>query len=183
MDNNLPSSDHLRLLANLLAMPTEESIDVLREYAEHVPWLQPAVKELESYPLQHWQAEHGYLFINGQPKTACPPFQSVYIHDIMNGSVAREAERLYHQIGLEAIAGVPPDYLGMLLECAAYLRDQKPEDQPFPPELETIWLQLQNNHFIRWVPKFAADLQQAATLKLYQSLAQQLQMPFFTGKV
>lgn len=167
------SPHKLRLLAGLLAMPGEESLAIVEELAQTETWLQPAVTELqsESWTLQHWQGEHTYLFINGHPKTACPPFESSYIHGHQNGFVCDELLRIYQRIGLQPIEGVFPDYLGMILEVAAYLAEQQPVDTE---TLETLW----QTHLARWVPKFAKDLQQHSHLQLYQQLGVKLQELF-----
>jgi len=164
--------NQLRLFAGLLAMPNEESLAVIAEFAQTETWLQPAVAELqsESWTLQHWQGEHTRLFINGHPKTVCPPFESSYIHGHHNGFVCDQLIHIYQEIGLQPLEGVFPDYLGTILEATAYLIEQQPKQAEI---LETLW----QTHVARWVPRFAKDLQQSE-LQLYQQIGVKLQELF-----
>jgi len=164
------SSTHLRLLAGLLAAPGEESLEALTELAKEHPWLQAAVNQLAELSLAQWQVEHTRLFVSGYPKTRCPPFESVYRHHVMNSYLCEEISKLYRAVGLEPVEGLFPDYLGTLLECAAYLWEQ-PHYQPYR---EILWEQ----HIRSWVPRFADDLQQHSQLNLYQQLGHQLKELF-----
>lgn len=170
LPNNI-TPDKLRLFAGLLAAPGKDSLTVLIELATEHSWLQPAIAELQEIALDYWQAEHTRLFINGHPQTCCPPFQSVYRHGVMNGAICEAIEQFYQSIGLETIDGLPPDYLGVLLECAAYLAEQQPCEAK-------QWEQLWQNHLIPWVPKFAADLHSHSELILYQQLGVKLKELF-----
>lgn len=170
LPNNI-TPDKLRLFAGLLASPSKDSLAVLIELTMENLWLQPAVAELQQMALDYWQAEHTRLFINGHPKTCCPPFQSVYRHGVMNGAICEDIERFYQSIGLETIDGLPPDYLGVLLECAAYLAEQQPVDAE-------QWQQLWQNHIVPWVPRFAEDLQSHSELILYRQLGVKLKELF-----
>ncbi len=180
----------LRLLAGLLAKPSEESLMAIEEIAQENHWLYDSLAELKEMSLEHWQAEHTQLFINGHPKTLCPPFESVYRHTMMNGPACGEIEQLYQSIGLETVADVPSDYLGIMLECAAYLLEQK----SFPPSEtenvnednllhieESAWKHFQTlwqDHLAKWVPRFANDLQKHSQLRLYQQLGLKLKELF-----
>lgn len=168
MKKHTPSPTHLRILAGLLAIPTEESVATLQALAEEHTWLQSAIPQLVELPLTEWRAEHTRLFINGHPKTACPPFESVYREGLMNGPVCHSIGHLYHAIGLAPIEGLSTDYLGVLLECAAYLLESD--------SLKTAyWDELWEGHLAQWVPEFAKDLAQQTSIQLYQQLALQLQ--------
>lgn len=165
----------LRLLAVLLAMPESESLDGLRDMLPAAPWLAPAVAELERLPLEHWQAEHTRLFISGYPRTPCPPFESAYRQGQMGGTTASELQGFYGRAGLTATE-VPADYLGTLLECAAYLTDLAQErgegggDCPAAALLVELW----GDHLKRWLPRFARDLAEHAGLLLYRGLGSRL---------
>lgn len=161
----------LRLFAGLLASPGEESLEIIEQWAEEYPWLQAPAAELKNWSLEWWQAEYTRLFINGYPKTVCPPFESVYCHGVMNAGPCDRLEDFYHSIGLETVEGLPADYLGVMLECAAYLSEQ----QPFNAAAwETLW----QDHFDQWLSRFAKDVQ-TSELLLYQMLGQQLQQLHF----
>lgn len=154
----------LRIFASLLALPEGDAIDAVRDMQRLAPWLKPCLAELEQTPLEHWQAEHTRLLISGYPKTTCPPFQSAYLQGAMGGTSASDLEGLYRRAGLQT-ADVPADYLGTMLECAAYLQEQGMDD---------LLRELAQEHMERWVPRFARDLTQNAELGLYRLLGAQL---------
>ncbi len=157
---------NLRVLAALLGAPTGESLAALREAARDLPWLTPAVQELETLPLDRWQAEHTRLFISGFPKTACPPFESAYRHGSMGGESVTQLLDLYGRVGL-APDGVQADYLGVALECAAYLLENEGTKSD-------TWRELWDEHLGRWVHKFAMDLVEQSQVELYRSLGREL---------
>jgi TorA maturation chaperone TorD len=163
----------LRLLAGLLAMPGEDGLAVIAELALTESWLLPAVAELTTAPwnLHRWQGECTRLFINGHPKTVCPPFESSYIHGYQNGAACDELLHIYQYIGLQPQEDIFPDYLGIILEAAAYLAEQDPFDA------ET-WELLWQPHVVRWVPRFAKDLQDHSHLQFYRLLGVKLQELF-----
>jgi len=168
-DNIIPQQ--LSLFAGLLAAPGQDSLAIVEELAQTNPWLQDIPEELAQWGLPRWQGEHTRLFINGHPKTVCPPFESSYVHGQQNGKACSDVLALYYQIGLQPVEGVFPDYLGTLLECAAYLAEQQPVDM-------TSWDILWQKHLARWVPRFARDLETHSRLRLYQQLGKQLQALF-----
>ncbi len=162
---NQNGAERLQVLAGLLAAPVAESLDVLRELAAAHPWLQPAVKELESVPVDQWQGEHTRLFINGYPKTPCPPFASAYRNGVMGGRVQGDLAALYQEFGL-ACDEMPADYLGVILECAARFEEQQDGCVP----RARLW----NDYLHDWLPRFATDLEQHANLELYRTLGREL---------
>jgi TorA maturation chaperone TorD len=156
--------NQIRILAALLAMPEEDALDALREMGPQAPWLEPFLPELEQLSLEHWQAEYTRLFISGYPKTPCPPYESAYRQGSMGGTIAGDLAELYRRAGLQAMA-VPPDYLGTMLECAAYLLEQGMAD---------LLRELTDEHLRVWVPRFARDLEEQAGLQLYRALGRQV---------
>lgn len=160
-----------RLLSGLLATPGEDALAALESLAEEAPWLAAAVDELKQLPLEEWQAEHTRLFISGHPKTPCPPFASAYREGRLEGEAAERARAFYRQLGLAA-DGAPADYLGTLLECAAWLREQGCEGSAALEE------QLQSEHLAPWAGRFAADVQTHASLALYRALGARLERLF-----
>lgn len=162
----LPNVDpnQLRILAALLAMPEDDALDALRDMRPLAPWLEPALPELERIPLIYWQAEYTRLFISAYPRIPCPPYESAYRQGTMGGASAAELADLYHRAGLQAM-DVPADYLGALLECAAYLKEQGMDD---------LFRELTEEHLGLWLPRFARDLRDQAGLALYRALGRQL---------
>ena len=195
MSSNKITPQQLRLFAGLLAKPGEESLTAIEEIAQEHHWLYDSIQELKEMSLEHWQGEHTRLFVNGHPKTGCPPFESVYRQGVMNGPVCDEIELLYQESGLESVENVPPDYLGVMLECAAYLLEQKsttPSSEILASQSnennnnlihleEDAWQNFQilwQDHLTKWVPQFANDLEQQSELRLYQQLGSKLKELF-----
>ena len=159
--------DELQLLSGLLASPEEESLALLEQMAPAFPWLEPAVEELRGMPLDRWQGEHTRLFINGIPKTVCPPFESAWRQKSMGGFAESELVELYRRAGLAA-DDAPPDYLGTMLECAAFLNLASGETQ------KALRDELWKKHLEVWVPEFGAILERESELGLYRVLGARL---------
>jgi putative dimethyl sulfoxide reductase chaperone len=156
--------NQLRVLSALLAMPEDDALDALRDMRPRYPWLESALLELEQLPLEHWQAEHTRLFISAYPSTPCPPYESVYRQGTMGGTATGELAELYGRAGLQA-KDVRADYLGTMLECAAYMTERGMVD---------LLRELAEEHLRLWIPRFANDLQTHARLDLYRSLGEQI---------
>lgn len=154
--------ERLRLAAGLLAAPGIDALPTLGDLAADHPWLGAAQRELAALPLDAWQEEHGRLFINGFP-TPCLPFQSAQVDGLMPGPSTAAVAALYRELGLAADE-VAPDYLGAMLECAAYLAEVG------EPAAERLW----REHLLRWLPRYAATLQQESRLQLYRELGREL---------
>lgn len=163
----LTRGERLQLLGWLLAAPVEESRELLREFADRQPWLRSSLAELDAAPLDDWRAEHTRLFVNGHPRTVCPPFESAWINGMMPGPCTASVADFYRRMGLEAEA-LLPDYLGTMLECAGYLENQS--DEPSRALRQELW----SKHLARWLPGFAQALEAQSTLALYRELGCQL---------
>jgi TorA maturation chaperone TorD len=157
-----------RAVALLLGEPDEDSAGVVAELAEVNPWLKEAAGALSGLSLDEWRAEHTRLFVCGYPKTACPPFESHYRNGCLNGPAAQEVEEIYRRAGLEAVDGMPPDYLGTMLECAAWIAERTAGKCGLLAEL---WV----DHLDLWAGRFAADLGKNARLELYRALGVRLE--------
>ncbi|MES9899696.1 MAG: molecular chaperone TorD family protein [Sedimenticola sp.] len=162
------SSQMLQLLAMLLGMPDRESLSTLKEMLPEHGWLQSAVDELDGIPLDHWQAEHTQLFINGHPKTPCAPFESIYRHGQMEGPACQELGRLYAEAGVSPSRDLPVDYLGTMLAFAAWLSDQG------TAEAEMHLQTLEQKHFALWLPEFSMRLTKETKLQLYRGMGKRL---------
>lgn len=161
------SPETLRLLSGLLASPGIESLGVLNELAGEHAWLGEPVAELAQTPLEEWQAEHARLFISGHPKTVCPPFESAFLGGAMFGAACDQLGDLYQRAGLQA-DGAPPDYLGTLLECTAFLLEQPCGHSA--ELMQELWCE----HLASWAPRLGSVLQQESGLLLYRQLGRQL---------
>ncbi len=162
------SAEELQLLAAMLGAPTEESLPLLRDAATDYPWLHPGIEELEQTPLERWQAQHTALFINGYPTTPCLPFASPWRNGCMHGPVLEDLNDLLARIGV-ASEQLPPDYLGVLLECAALLQTTSSRDAA------NLQRELWDEQLQPWLPRFAAALQQHSPLLLYRALGARLE--------
>nr|VFJ72869.1 MAG: chaperone TorD involved in molybdoenzyme TorA maturation [Candidatus Kentron sp. FW] len=163
-----PDSNHLRLLAGLLAAPEADSLAVLAALADDHAWLREPVAELSNLGLPYWQAEHTSLFISNYPKILCPPFESAY----RGGAPTGELKALYLRAGLE-VNDISPDYLGAMLECAAYLLEE--------PKFADgdLWHELWDEHLAKWVPRFSNDLIDVGSCPLlYRRLGEKLSALF-----
>ena len=162
----LPDTDpnQLRILAALLAMPEDDALDLLRDMRPQAPWLEPSLPELQRIPLEHWQAEYTRLFISAYPRIPCPPYESAYRQGTMGGIFVDELADLYRRAGLQAV-DVPADYLGTMLECAAYLKETSRDE---------LFTELTEEHLGWWIPRFARDLVDHAGLDFYRVLGRQI---------
>lgn len=148
-----------------MAVPDHDGLDLLRDLHPQVPWLGPAIAELEAIPLEAWQGEHTRLFVSGYPSTPCPPFESAYRQGQMGGATAADLTALYRRAGLEA-TGAPADFLGTLLECAGLLEERGDPGHLLPE----LW----GDHLLHWLPRFAQDLQDHSDFLLYRCLGAEL---------
>ncbi len=162
------AADTLRLISGLLASPDGDSLKVLQELSATHDWLGPSLEELQNAGLGEWQAEHTRLFINGHPKTVCPPFESAFLRGGMFGIACDELAGFYQRAGLQA-EDMPADYFGTQLECAAWLLEQQCEHS------DTLLQELWEQHLAVWAPRFAATLQAESRLMLYRQLGQRLE--------
>ena len=158
------------LLAGILASPSKESLETLESMATQLDWLEEAVKELQGTPLERWQGEHTRLFINGVPSTPCLPFASIWLHGTMHGQATVTINGIYQKAGLQSNMDMP-DFLGTLLEAAAYL--STPSQIPEEKRVE-LFNQLWEDFLVSWIPKFANKLVQESRLELYRKLGQKL---------
>ena len=84
----------------------------------------------------------------------------------MHGQSRADLANLYAGLGLAA-TGAPADYLGTILDCAAYLLGQG-------QAAGEAWETLSGRYMDRWIPRFCHDLQTHAELLLYQQTAARL---------
>ncbi|WFE69561.1 molecular chaperone TorD family protein [Thiomicrospira sp. R3] len=161
----------LTLLAGLLAEPCEESLSVLQEVADQLPWLSAeALEQLRQTPLEQWQAEHTGLFVSGHPKTPCMPFESVWLEGQMMGEAMMAVSQLYQATGFKANPDLPADFLGTQLKFLAHLIEYHRENEKLMHEVLL--------NMSAWIPKFATSVRIHAHLKLYKDWANRLEALF-----
>ena len=162
-----PPAGRLRRLGGLLALPGHDALEALAEAAALEPWLADSLPELQAIGLEQWRGEYTRLFISGYPKTPCPPFESAYRQGSMGGAAVEDLEQIYRRLGLQSTE-MPADFLGTMLECAAYLLEREAAGD------EELWSELWDEHLARWVPGFAGDLTEHSRLGLYRDLGREL---------
>ncbi|MCP3868108.1 MAG: molecular chaperone TorD family protein [Gammaproteobacteria bacterium] len=157
------------VLAQLLGRPDEDSLPALQILCEEHAWLSAPFAELQVTPLDRWQAEHTRLFVNGYPRTLCPPFESIHRHGRMEGPACDELKGLYRRAGLMPSDGLPADYLGTMLEFSAWLCAQGTDEAK-----ETL-LDLRSGHLDNWVPRFSRCVREKSQLRLYRELGEKME--------
>ncbi len=165
----MPDAKTLRLHGLMLCMPDTESLSLLQSLSSEHGWMQAGVDELAQTSLSHWQGEYTRLFVSGFPKTAAPPYESVYRHQVMFGPLVDQLNDFYREAGL-AIGDMPADYLGTQLEFAAHLTES--EDPRAPQWQARLW----RDHLQHWLPRFIEDLCQHSQLLIYRLWGGQLNL-------
>jgi TorA maturation chaperone TorD len=176
-------------LSRSLVMPDEEWFGTMGELLNELrtkPWGEEmsralekwgaSLDELKSEPLEEVQYEYTRLFVNGYPKTACPPYESVYREGTMLGESAMDVYLIYRDWGVEVDENEAGDHLAAMLEFLYYLNmvrgiaddDEKLRD--VEDAIEGFW----KDHLKPWVPQFAGDLVENASMPFYVQLGRVL---------
>jgi TorA maturation chaperone TorD len=163
-------SSELSLLASLLSAPDLETKEAVLELAVHYPWLQPAAKELEQLPVNVWQAEHNRLFADRAISPAIALHGKTHFSEYPRGLPLQSLKHLYQRMGM-GFADISLDYLGTLLECAAYLNAN-------PTLGKEFWDELWHEHLACWIPGFCRELKRKSRLALYRVVADRLCLLF-----
>ena len=133
-------------------------------------------EDLKSEPLEEVQYEYTRLFVNGYPKTACPPYESVYREGTMLGESAMNVYLIYQDWGPEVSGDEAGDHLAVMLEFLYYLaslRDVADDDKKLKAVEEAIegfW----KDYLRPWLPQFAGDLTESAKMPFYAKLGNML---------
>ena len=116
-----------------------------------------AFEREEAEPLQ---AEYTRLFLNGYPRSVCPPYESVYLEQRMHGEWEMKVEP-----GLI-------DHLATELEFLAFLASAESLDGDMSTEARKASDEFLQTHLRRWTPRFIADLKAGAKLDCYRMLGE-----------
>ncbi len=176
-------------LSRSLVMPDEKWFDTMEAFLQELgseEWNEgfsrtlrewtDAFQELKAEPLEEVQYEYTRLFVNGYPKTACPPYESVYREGTMLGELAMDVYLIYQDWGLEITREEAGDHLAVLLEFMYYLSsllDVVEDDelrQAVEGEIRAFW----KEHIESWLPKFVGDLVESAEMPFYTLLGNML---------
>ncbi len=117
--------------------------------------------------------EYTRLFI-GPYKLPCPPWESVYMSSkrLMMQEAYDEVRDYYNRAGLTVNnQGIMADHIGAELNFLAVVLQKANSD----PEKEQYYQDLTSRfvaeHIIKWVPQFARDMEDAADIPFYKTLA------------
>lgn len=169
----------LRLLAQALAYPDQNFVATLRtaigkiklelydDDALPLGTFVQAFGELAQAPLEQVQGEHTRLFINAYPRVPCPPYESVYREGVMLGEAAQQVGAAYRAWGL-VVENEQVDHVGAELEFIAFLLML---DTPAARDAANTFTR---EHFVRWLPRFADDVNRESQLAFYRALAELL---------
>ena len=117
--------------------------------------------------------EYTRLFI-GPYKLPCPPWESVYTSPkrLMMQEAYDEVRDYYNKAGLTVNnQGIMADHIGAELNFLAVVLQKANSD----PEKEQYYRDLASGflaeHIIKWIPQFAQDMENAADISFYKTLA------------
>lgn len=126
-----------------------------------LPGFITATHLLKDIPLEHLQAEHTRLFINAYPHLPCPPYESAYKEGTLLGDSAEAVDRIYRENGI-VVKGEDVDHAAVELEFMAFLLALADE------KATATAASFFEEHLLSWMPKFAADIQQASNLDFFR---------------
>jgi TorA maturation chaperone TorD len=118
------------------------------------------------------QIEHTRLFVNNIEGVPCPPYESVYVDGHLLTATTAAVAAFYEEWGLQQ-ALETADYLPVELQFVAYLLALESEAED-TPAIKMARQQFATEHLLRWLPRFAVDLQQHARISFYQKTGERL---------
>jgi len=113
------------------------------------------------------------LFI-GPYKLRCPPWESVYTsqNKLMMQDAADDTRRAYAELGLAIDdPAVMPDHIGAELDFLSLAYERAGEENGKQSDCIRMGKAFLDNHLMKWVPQFTADMEMAANTSLYKALA------------
>lgn len=164
-----------KFLSRCLAYPNEAFIPALREALEkidtHHDELLALVAAFEREDAEQLQAEYTRLFLNGYPRTICPPYESVYLEQRMHGEAAVAVAAAYAEWEMSVEPGLI-DHLATELEFLAFLASAESLENAVSEEARKAAERFTQQHLTRWTPQFVADLKAGATMDVYRMLGE-----------
>ncbi len=116
--------------------------------------------------LETLQVEHTHLFVNNAQGVPCPPYEAAYIDGQLLTATTAAVAAAYARWGIEHSLETA-DFLPVELQFVAYLAELAEQSE----QHDTIDLarrRFQAEHLQPWLSRFAADLQQHATVACYR---------------
>ena len=117
--------------------------------------------------------EYTRLFI-GPYKLPCPPWESVYTSPkrLMMQEAYDEVRDYYNKAGLTVNnQGIMADHIGAELNFLAVVLQKANSDPKKEQYYRDLTSEFLAEHIIKWVPQFARDMEDAADLSFYKTLA------------
>jgi TorA maturation chaperone TorD len=164
-----------------LCKPDRETLDSWRALlSEAVPDILSDLKDaLEKIDmasdseLEDLLWEYTRLFI-GPYKLPCPPWESVYTSPkrLMMQEAYDEVRDYYNKAGLTVNnQGIMADHLGAELNFLAVVLQKAHSDPKKEQYYRDLTRGFLDEHVIKWIPQFARDMEDAADLLFYKTLA------------
>jgi len=164
----MTTSNEYHFLSLCLLYPQADLLPRLQETAAAIDqsWPREMVEAFAGDSLEGLQIEHTRLFVNDIEGVSCPPYESAYVDGHLLTVTTAAVAAFYEEWGLQQ-ALETADYLPVELQFMAYLlalESQAKDSQT----IEKARQQFENEHLLRWLPRFAVDLQQHAKRSFYQ---------------
>ncbi len=139
-------------------MPDPEDLNLIFQENNEV------ISEPDQYnQLRKLQAQYVSLFINALPETACPPYGSFYLEDVLMGSSAMQLKNLYLQYGFECME--TPDHIAVELEFLAFLTTLRKHS------FAQADYEFLKAHLKRWTPAFFECVEQNDLFGFYKKVS------------
>jgi TorA maturation chaperone TorD len=168
-----------KFLSRCLAWPNEAFIPALREAMEkidaHCDELPDLVVAFERDDAETLQAEYTRLFLNGYPRTVCPPYESVYLEQRMHGEATLAVAAKYAEWEISVEPGLI-DHLATELEFLAFLASAESLDNAISAEARKTSDAFMQQNIRRWTPQFVADLKAGATMDCYRMVGEVMEV-------
>ena len=175
MTTPLQKAHRFKFLSQCLAFPNEAFIPALREALEKIEAnrdeLLTIIAAFEHEETEPLQAEYTRLFLNGYPRTVCPPYESVYLEKRMHGEAAVAVAAAYAEWEMSVEPGLI-DHLATELEFLAFLASAESLGNAVSEDARNASERFTQQHMSRWTPQFTADLQAGAKLDAYRMLGE-----------
>jgi len=164
-----------------LCKPDRETLDSWRALlSEAVPDilldLKDALEKIDmasDSELEDLLWEYTRLFI-GPYKLPCPPWESVYTSPkrLMMQEAYDEVRDYYNKAGLTVNnQGIMADHIGAELNFLAVVLQKAHSDTKKEQYYRDLTRGFLDEHVIKWIPQFARDMEDAADLLFYKTLA------------
>lgn len=167
------SAEHYHFLSLCLLYPQADLAMQLRQLAQQtgLDWALDLATAFAAESPEDLQVEHTRLFVNNAGGIPCPPYESAYVDGHLMSATTATVAAFYAEWGLEQSLETA-DFLPVELQFAAYLIELAAQAEG--RDVEAARRRFEAEHLARWLPKFAADLQQHAQQPFYKLVGKQL---------